>query len=273
MIMERLYKSIQERYLFERNKFYSLDIIFICFFFTFSLIAANDNDTSDRSWTKPKISSSSITGVNFLNAQTRFKDIDKELNKKLLYNPILEVNTNRGSLKSGFSIELPPTLNELKSITFSYNSQNTFNRGYGIGWKNELPRISKNVRTGINTPFKITGMLGESELTFVDDNLNYQLKLLDEIMQEGFNKKSRFQYQAFRPLLDNNFHLFVKASQGNNIVAWIALTLSGERWVFDKWGYPILKTNVFKNSLIFKWMDGVLVLIKDFRSQTEINIK
>ena len=65
-----------------------------------------------------------------------------------IFRPLLEINTNRGSLKTKYSIPFPPNLLNIKLLTFVYNHRQTSNLGYGVGWDVALPFLERKREQG-----------------------------------------------------------------------------------------------------------------------------
>lgn len=188
-----------------------------------------------------------------VNANSVAKRIQSEL-KQSIY---IETNPNRGAFYTQIPIELPNNLTGFGSLILKYNSQNYVNVGMGIGWDFELPKIANNNTFENNVLYTYSGMWGSFELIEVKESISTLgplIKILSGLKD--------YTTQYFRPSLDEGGYLFVKVSN-NDDQLWVALSPSGERWLFNRDGRPIRLYNKNKIYIDFKWQDGVLVSIID----------
>jgi hypothetical protein len=169
------------------------------------------------------------------------EQIYSSLSKKLKFAPYVVVNPNRGSLQTSFSVPLPPNLSPLKSVTFSYDSQNDFVGPFGVGWDIDLPRIERSVRGAEYAPYFVKG-LSNSELIPAPDydqaflwrmrSIWYTIDNLikSKLLLESVNT-SELQAKAYRPVIDEAFisYLEIKRKSGS-LVAFVASKLNGEEY-------------------------------------------
>src|SRR5690606_12718333 len=81
---------------------------------------------------------------------------------------------------------------------------------------------------------------------------------LAQVLDDGGGLKPGVTLQVYRPEVDDTGSVFLKFSavpEGPELQArssrWVALTLSGDRWVFDHSGLPIRQADRFGNSVQF----------------------
>ena len=125
------------------NHFYFLNlfiIIFLSFFSTlvFSAFPDGPPDSSSKKkrpiFNKPSIPSVNFSSLNHLGIErtgVNLKSLMEGLEAKLIYDPVISVNKNRGDLKTLFNIPLPPHLLSLSGLQFNYSSQDSRNNSFG----------------------------------------------------------------------------------------------------------------------------------------------
>lgn len=195
--------------------------------------------------------------------ETQIKGVHDELNQSLF----VKDNPNLGSFETKIEIPLGPNLTQFRALPLIYNSQNLSNDGMGIGWAWGLPFILKKSSFDPRSMYLYKGPWGSFELVN-SSKPDMSVKTLITALT-GF---SDFKLQLFRPNLDDGGYLFALATQGAESL-WVALSLSGEKWLFSAKGLPIRVYSRQKTFLNFTWADGVLTKVDDPYSKWVANIK
>ena len=98
------------------------------------------------------------------------------------FDPVLEVNTNRGSYSTSISIQMPSNLLFTQSLTLGYNNNNAQNIGMGIGWGWNLPFIDNSDALLGKERYTVSGPLDSSDIVEVDEDLKPLKKEIDSIL-------------------------------------------------------------------------------------------
>lgn len=163
---------------------------------------------------------------------------DSEFAQRFVFNPVVEVNTNRATLLTSFDLDLPPNLIGMDKIKFLYNSNNIFNKGFGVGWELNLPKIEKKNNIYGSKTYSISGLLGASALV--------QTKTTDD-------------YIVYRPELEERFLKFIHKSSGE----WLVQNPSGPNWYFSRDGLPTKTKDNYGNKIHFEWEREKLISITE----------
>ena len=237
--------------------------LFISMFSCLSVLMAapgkHDNPGNDSG--SSSSGSGSSTGIN-LGPQVVFQGFNGSFGKgasqfkndSFFFNPVLEVNTNRGALKHSFEIPLPPTTLGFNSLRFSYNSLNQVNEGFGIGWKAGIPSLQEQSGFG-KDEILLTGV-GSSAI-FVP--VNYTLpsqKVAQEFL--GLDHGSELQAFLYRPLIDGDFSIVYKFVSGSETKGYVYQTTSGISQVFGADGLVRKIVDHFGSTMHFEYQNGVL---------------
>lgn len=177
--------------------------------------------------------------------------ITKSIRKKMRFDSMLEVNTNTGSLKTHFSIKLPPNILGRESISFYYNSLNPLNLGYGAGWSLVLPSIRPNPSTRKLAPYRIEGDFGDSDLVLVRYDVNRQMDLIQEVAGKEVSIE---QIEVYQASLEQNYNLYLKV----NDLGWIVLNPTGKQYLLSDKGNLLVERDLFGNQIKYEWSKGVV---------------
>jgi len=206
---------------------------------------------------RPEFSAPGVSATLQLSSAISTDETTEALEKKLTFDPVLSVNTNRGDFKTSFSISLPKSFVSLSSLKFSYNSQNNKNKNYGIGWNISLPMIVKNQAIDSLTPY--TEINGGGELTLVnsrhDSIVNHAYSFAD---QEGIEYDS---HEIYKQVVETSFNIYVALKFNNKISGWVTFDSKGQRWVFNSEGLPVGLFNRYTNGIQLIWNEGKLVKV------------
>lgn len=190
--------------------------------------------------------------------------------KQIGFNPLLSVNTNRGSFETTINLILPPSLAGFRDLNLQYHSQNPRNVGLGIGWQWNLPMISQMRTVSGKATYQTQGLIGSFELIAINEKLNSVLPLVSNIVRQEIGRQVQA-VQAYRPAVDGQGTLFIKIKT-NADDYWLALTTSGQRWLFDSAGAPISFLNRYQQSLKFVWDQGLLTDIQEPKNLWHVQI-
>ncbi|MBL6992063.1 MAG: VCBS repeat-containing protein, partial [Bacteriovoracaceae bacterium] len=212
--------------------------------------------------------------TNLLNYESsiNLQQISYEKHRGFYFDPVIELNGNRGNFKTSFSIEMPSNLANFRFLTLNYNSAQSANYGLGVGFGWHLPFITyeSSATTRVKYTFhgkKASGSLVETKevLSKLKDSLVLNLKTLrPNVDLVGMN--------SYRPLVDRSFDLFVKMTTTDGIY-WVIVKLNGNRWFLNKEGLPVGMINQLNNHITFTWQDNVLIKLEDGHKNWHMDIK
>nr|HPI41124.1 hypothetical protein [Pseudobdellovibrionaceae bacterium] len=201
---------------------------------------------------KPAISIPGNASPNFSTSSSEnTHEVVEGLKKKFKFDPILEINQNRGSLSS--QIQIPLFINGvgLSSIDLNYNHTNQSNIGLGIGFNWSLPFIQTQKDFSKNSKYSTVGLLGSLELIESDESIEKYKKILNHF-GSIFGQVDQLKLKIYRPEVESNGTLFIQILNHSNL-KWAALTLNGGRWVFNSQGQPIHFISKNFQKLNFIW--------------------
>ncbi len=185
----------------------------------------------------------------------------------LKFDPHLEVNTNRGSLKTRIVLALPPNLSGFESLVLNYNSNQWQNFGLGVGWSWNLPKISENPGTRSRDKYFVATESEVSDLRQTHEVLNEQLiSQIKSYFSMGLGQLPA-RLSAYRPVIDESGTLWVLGTlESGGPLGWMGLELDGGRIILDAKGrirlVGKLSPELKKSSLIFTWESGLLQKIE-----------
>ena len=216
----------------------------------------------------PQLSTQNIS----LGQQTQNSGDFESLRKRLYFDPILNINTNRGSLQTGWSLPLPPNLVGMNELKLDYNHQRAENIGLGVGWTWGLPVIKENRDLFSKANFLVSQGLDNSELIQVKEVDAPLYKVTNQILKKHFSNLDSIRLRTFRPVVDNSGSLYFLVEQSSQKVGWIVVTLSGERWVLNSFGNVIAKYDSSYNSIHFDWDGPLLTQVRDSQQQWSVKL-
>ncbi|OUR98875.1 hypothetical protein A9Q84_05535 [Halobacteriovorax marinus] len=208
---------------------------------------------------KPSFSAPGVSAALQLSSPVSTDAATEALEKRLVFDPVLAVNTNRGDFKTSFSIGLPKSFSSLSNFSFSYNSQSGKNLNFGIGWNISLPMISKNPALDSITPY--TEVNGGGELTKVDSKHHslvakaFRFADLVEIQYDS--------HEIYKQVVESSFSVYVALKKQGTVSGWVTFDSSGQRWIFNKNGQPIGLFNRYFKGVRLTWSSGKLVKISE----------
>ncbi|MEQ9403917.1 MAG: hypothetical protein RIM99_10045 [Cyclobacteriaceae bacterium] len=217
-----------------------------------ALLVCAINFSASAQWVKPQIQSPSVIGMDRSQVKGDFNKLEQKLEKQLLFDPIIEVNTNRGSMSTGFVVPLPPNLLKFLKLEFSYNPGNILNANYGIGWSLKLPEIEEERNVLTTKPYRISGQLGNSQMIATGESLDLQDSLIQSVIVDQFGSGGTVT-EAFRPIIESDFNLFVKVKRNGLHIGWVSLSLNGNQWIFNREGFPLRVRDLDGNQVNFNF--------------------
>ena len=181
-----------------------------------------DHDRSDSySFSAPDLSKTNhwVDTLSPLNpASSSFKN-------QYAFKPLLEVNTNRGSLKTEFKIPMPANFIKFNSLSFHYNHKQNVNYGYGIGWNLSLPAIDKK-KDKEKTILILNGMSGSGSYIEV---------------------KCELEKKCYRAQLDESFYEIHEDENSYELI-----TTNTQKYLFNNLG-QLVKIQNLGNEIVFEY--------------------
>ena len=220
---------------------------------------AGEHSHENDDWKAPTYNGgdfvSQIGASNLANISSKSGFINKDV-----FIPRLEVNTNRGSLRSSFAIKLPPNLLKMKSLVFKYNHRQSNNIGYGTGWSLGLPHLDLKGKES-----KTIGhsSIGEFKAVQCNTNSNSLLESGKELALEKNAPK-----RCFKPALQSFPQYLYEFDQH-----YILITNGKTHSIFTKDGLQKLSFDAYKNHITFTWNNLVLKRITNSFNSWSLDIQ
>ena len=184
------------------------------------------------------------------------------ISRPIVYDPLISINPNLGVFKTSFNLPLPKNFTSFEKLTFSYNSSNEHNIGYGVGFTLDLPQIKKNLSPNRLLPYSYSG-LGGGELIDLGE-LTSEHKAIAQRISSIFLLTESPLFTMYRPQIEDNFNLFIRVQANNQAtVGWLIFTPQGEKWVLSATGRAIYLLDKSLNWLKFSWSGIVLHSVSD----------
>jgi RHS repeat-associated protein len=206
-------------------------------------------------------------------------DLSAEYKNALHFDPILDINPNRGNATTAIPLVLPDNLTSLQQIKLVYHSNDYLNRGMGSGWKWSLPAISVNPKSQLRPYIYTSAKFGGELVEVFEDLSNYQ-EVLDYTADLFDLHLDITGMTPYRPVVDDKYHLLIKLdnqTQTNNSAPhWLALSPTSEIYLFNQHGKLIKVADRYRHIVTFSWEGPILITIKyhqqwqmDFQYQTK----
>lgn len=192
------------------------------------------------------------------------KNVQNATIKAAYFDPVIEVNTNRGSFSTSISFPVPLNFLGYKSLSMGYNNNNPQNNGLGVGWGWSLPFIDNSEKISGEEKFQVSGPWDNSEIVEVDEDLNSLAPEIKKIVSHFKINVSSYKLVPYRAIIDGNFNLYIRLKEESNQNSfWLGFGLNGQRFLFGRRGEPLYLFQPRFHAISWSWENGLLSEISE----------
>ena len=175
------------------------------------------------------------------------------------FSPLLEAHKNTGAFRTNLHISYPPNSLRLDKLNWRYDSKDPRDRGFGRGWRLDLPRVEMfQGHNTFNSKVELRGFgpYVRGEYVPTSENIS-RLKAHIEMLTSHLSveKFSTARLSTYRPLIDRSFQLLLHDRESGHT---LILHTNGKGFVFNQFGQLIHIANQLGQTLDFKWKHDLL---------------
>jgi hypothetical protein len=179
--------------------------------------------------------------------------------KKLEFNPLLKLQSNKGGFMTSFSYLLPSYFGLMDKINFTYLSSYRLNNSFGHGWRWSVPRI-RSLQSYEESSYSLEGDLGDGPLVEVQIDAYLVKDEIQKFLQSNGIDNNDYNLSIYQLDHSSDQNIFVRVQADR--VYWVALLSNGHRWLFDSDGTPFVSSDLNDHEILFTWSGDNLISMR-----------